>query len=129
MPNFAYDWNVHKSPSVSKSSAFDIITADNFSSLDNNFLKLNSSEQLFISKSSNSDSISIPSSVNKSIPQNFAVSSSKIKCCLASSTGIQGKTLVTNSTSSSDITNKCISYTVPVIKTWCKKNFDKKSYS
>ena len=56
LPNFA-DLNVHKSASVSKSSAFNI--ADNFSSLDNNFLKFNSSEQPFISKSSNSESISI----------------------------------------------------------------------
>ena len=38
-PNFADDLNVHKSPSVSKSSTFNII-ADNFSSLDNNFLTL-----------------------------------------------------------------------------------------
>ena len=47
--NFADDLNLHKCPSVSKSSTFDTI-ADNFSSLDNNFLKLNSSEQPFISK-------------------------------------------------------------------------------
>ena len=67
LPNFADDLNLHKCPSVSKSSTFDII-ADNLSSLDNNFLKLNSSEQPFISKSSNSDSISILTSVNKSIP-------------------------------------------------------------
>ena len=90
LPNSADDLNVHKSPSVSKSSAFDII-ADNFSSFDNNFLKLNSSEQPFISKSSNSDSISISTSFNKSLPQNFTVSSIKIKCCLASSTGVEGK--------------------------------------
>ena len=128
LPNSADDLNVHKSPSVSKSSTFDII-ADNFSSFDNNFLKLNSSEQPFISKSSNSDSISISTSFNKSIPQNFTVSSSKIKCCLASSTGVQGKTLVSNSTSFSDITSKCISSTVPVTNTSCNINFDKKSYS
>ena len=42
LPNFADDLNVHKSPSVCKSSTFDII-ADNVSSLDNNFLKLSSS--------------------------------------------------------------------------------------
>ena len=47
LPNFADDLNVHKSPSVSKSSTSNII-ANNFSSLDNNFLKLNSSEQSFI---------------------------------------------------------------------------------
>ena len=40
LPNFADDLNVHKSPSESKSSNFNII-ADNFSSLDNNFLKFN----------------------------------------------------------------------------------------
>ena len=126
MPNSADDLNVHKSPSVSKSSTFDII-ADNFSSFDNNFLKLNSSEQPFISKSSNSDSNSISTSFNKSIPHNF--SSSKIKCCLTSSTRVQGKTLVSNSTSFSDITSKCISSTVPVTKTSCNINFDTKSYS
>ena len=87
LPNSADDLNVHKSPSVSKSSTFDII-ADNFSSFDNNFLKLNSSEQPFISKFSNSDSVPISTSVNKSIPQNFTVSSSKTKCCFASSTGV-----------------------------------------
>ena len=118
LSNFADDLNVCKSPSVSKSSTFDII-ADNFSSFDNNFLKLNSSEQPFISKSSNSDSISISTSFNKSIPQNFTVSSSKIKCCLASSTGVQGKTLVSNSTSFSDITSICISSTVPLCVCVC----------
>ena len=86
LPNFADALNVHKSPSISKSSTFDII-ADNFSSFDN-FLKLNSFEQTFISKSSNSDSISMSTSFNKSIPQNFTVSSNKIKCCLASSSGV-----------------------------------------
>ena len=90
LPNFADDLNVHKSPSVSKSSTFDII-ADNFSSFDNNFLKLNSFEQPFVSKPSNSDSVSMSTSFNKSIPQNFTVSSSKIKCCLANSTGAQGQ--------------------------------------
>ena len=70
LPNFADDLNVHKSASVSKSSTFNII-ADNFSSLDNNFLKLNGSEQPFISKSSNSDSISISTSVSKSVPHNI----------------------------------------------------------
>ena len=119
LPNFADDLNVHKIPSVSKSSTFDII-ADIFFSLDNNFLKLNSSKQPFIS-----DSISISTCVNKSIPQNFTVSSSKIKCCLASSTGVQGKTLVSNSTSFSDITSKCISSTVPATNTSCNINFDK----
>ena len=91
LPNFADDLNKHKNPSVSKCSNFNII-ADSFSSLDNNFLKLNGSEQPFIFKSSSSDSISISTSVNKSIPQNFTVSSSKIKYCLTSSTGVQGKT-------------------------------------
>ena len=125
LSNFADDLNVCKSPSVSKSSTFDII-ADNFSSFDNNFLKLNSFEQPFISKSSNSDSISMSTSFNKSIPQNFTVSSSKIKCCLASSTGVQGKTLVSNSTSFSDITSKCILSTVPVTNTSCDLNSNKK---
>ena len=60
---------------------------------------------------------------NKSIPQNFTVSSSQIKCCLASSTGVQGKTLVSNSTSFADITDKCISSTVPVTNTSCNINF------
>ena len=127
LPNSADELNVHKSPSVSKSSTFDII-ADNFSSFDNNFLKMNSSEQPFISKSSNSDSISISTSFNKSNPQNFTGSSSKIKR-LASSTGVQSKTLVSNSTSFSDITSKCISSTVPVTNTLCNINFDKRSYS
>ena len=95
--NSADDLNVRKSPSIRKSSTFDI-TADKFSSFDNNFLKLNSSEQPFISKSSNSDSISISTSFNKSIPRNFTVSSSRINCCLVSWTGVQGKTLVSNST-------------------------------
>ena len=103
--NFADDLNAHKSPGVSKSSTFNI-TADNFSSLDNNFLKLNSSEQPFVSKSSNSDSVSISTSVNKSIPQNFTVSISKGKCCLANSTGVQDKTLVSNSISFLDIASK-----------------------
>ena len=90
LPNFADYLNVHKSPSVNKFSTFSI-TAHNFSSLDNNFLKLNSSEQPFISKFSNSDSISISPSLNKFFRQNFTVCSSKIKCCLASSTGVQGR--------------------------------------
>ena len=128
LPNFADDFNVYNSPSVCKSSTFDII-AHNFSSFDNNFLKLNSSEQPFISESSNSDSISISTSVNKSIPQNFTVSSSKIKCCLTGSTGVQGKTLVSNSTPFSDITSKSISSSVHVTDTSCNINFDKKSYS
>ena len=127
LSNFADDLNVCKSPSVSKSSTFDVI-ADNFSSFDNNFLKLNSFERSFISKSSNSDSISMSTSFSKSIPQNFTVSSSKIKCCLASSTGVQGKALVSNSTSFSDIASKCISSTVPVTSPSCSINFDKKSY-
>ena len=54
--------------------------------------------QSFISKSSNSDSISNSTSFNKSIPKDFTVSS-EIKYCLASSTGVQGKTLVSNSAS------------------------------
>ena len=90
--NFADDLNIYKCPSVSKSSTINII-ADNFSSLDNNFLRLNNSEQPFISKSTNSGSMSSSVSMsiqflsfNKSIPQNFTVSSSKIKCCLGNST-------------------------------------------
>ena len=95
LSNFADDLNVHKNPNVIKSLTFNIID-DNFSSLDNNFQKLNGTEQHFISKSSNSDSISISKSVNKSFPLNFTVSSSKIEYCLASSTRVQGKTLVSN---------------------------------
>ena len=127
LPNFADDLNVHKSPSVSKSSTFNII-ADSFSSLGNNFLKLNSSEQPFISKSSNSDSISISTCVNKPIPQNFTVSSSKIKYCLASSTGVQGKTLVSNCTSFSDITSKCVLSIALVTSTSHHINSNKKNH-
>ena len=65
LSNFADDLNVHENPNVSKSSTFNII-ANSFSYLDNNFQKLNGTEQPFISKSSNSDSISISTSVNKS---------------------------------------------------------------
>ena len=93
MPNFADDLNLHKNPSVSKYSTFDIIS-DNLSSLDNNLLKMNGSEQLFVSKSSNSDSISISISIYKSNSQDCFFFSSKIKYCLASSTGVQGKALV-----------------------------------
>ena len=75
---------------------------------DFNLLKLNSSEQPFIFKSSNSIFQSISTSVNKSFTQNFTVSNSKIKYCLVRSTGVQGKTLVSNSTSFSDITSKCV---------------------
>ena len=96
---------------------------------DTNFLKLNGSEQPFICKSSNSDSISISKSVNKSIAHNFTVPSSKIKCCLANAIKVQGKTLESNSTSFSDITSKCILSTVPVTNTSCNIRFNKKSYS
>ena len=97
LPNFADDLNAYKNPNVSTSSTFNIL-AYNFCCLDNNFLNLNGSEQPFISKSSNADSISI-SYVNKSIPQNLTFSGSKIKYCLASSTEVQGKTLKSNSMS------------------------------
>ena len=120
LSNFADDLNIHKSPSVSKSSTFNIIP-DNFFSFDNN-LKVNSSEQVFISKSSNFDSISISPSVNRSIPQKFTVSSSKIKYSLASSSEVQGKTLVSNSTSFSDIKSKCVLSKVPLINTSCNIN-------
>ena len=113
LSNFAVDLNVHGNPNVSKSATFNII-ADKFSSLDNNFLELNDTEQPFTSKSSSSDSISISTSVNKSFSQNFTVSSSKIKYSLASSTGFQGKTLISNFMSFSDITGKCVLSTVPV---------------
>ena len=62
MPNYADGLNVLKNPSVSKSSP--VIITDIFSSLDNNLLHLNGSEQLVISKSSNSDYISVSISVN-----------------------------------------------------------------
>ena len=83
LSNFAADLNVHKNPIVSKYWTLNII-ADHFSSPDNNFLKFSGSEQSFISKSSNSGSSSIATSANNSIPQNFTVSSSKIKYCLTS---------------------------------------------
>ena len=92
LPNFADDLNLHKNPNVRKSSTVNIIN-DSFSSLDNNFLKWTGSEQPFISKSSNFDSISNSTSVNKYTPKDFTISISKIKYCLTSSTGIQGKTL------------------------------------
>ena len=70
----------------------------------------------------------ISASVNKSIAQNFTVSYSKIKYCSASLTGIQGNTLVSNSTLFPDITNKCVFSTVPVTNTsWNIKS--NKSYS
>ena len=75
LPNFADDLNGNKSPRVILQL---LMIADNFYSFNNDFLKLKIPEQLFISKSFNSDSISI-SSFNKSIPQNFTVSSSKVK--------------------------------------------------
>ena len=59
----------------------------------------------------------ISASVNKSIAQNFTVSYSKIKYYSASLTGIQGNTLVSNSTLFPDITNKCVFSTVPVTNT------------
>ena len=46
-----------------------------------------------------------------SIPKDFTESSCKIKC-FASLTGVQGKTLVSNSTSFSDITSKSFLSTV-----------------
>ena len=88
---------------------------------------MNSSDEPFISKSSNSDSISISTSVNKSTLLNFTVPSSKIKCCFASSTGVQGKTLLSNSTSFSGITSKCILSTVSQINTSCNVNSNDKS--
>ena len=69
MANFADYLNGHKSPSVSKSSTFNLIP-DNFSSLDNNFLH-RTVEQL---GATNSDSVSISTYFNKSIRQNFAIS-------------------------------------------------------
>ena len=92
---------------------------------------MNDSEQPFICKSSNSDSVSdsISPSVNKSIPQNFSVSSNEIKYCLASSTGVQGKTLVSNFTSFSGMTNKCVLSKVPVTNTSCDINSNKRSHS
>ena len=125
LPSFADDLNVHKKPNLSKSSTFNI-TADNFSSLDNNFLKLNDSEQPFICKSSNSDSVSdsVSPSVNKSIPQNFSVSSNEIKYCLASSTGVEHTSCDINSNkrshsslSCSDTSSKSFLSTVSQINT------------
>ena len=71
----------------------------------------------------------ISASVNKSIAQNFTVSYSKIKYYSASLTGIQGNTLVSNSTLFPDITNKCVFSTVPVTNTSWNIKSNKKSYS
>ena len=84
--NFADNLNVHKSPSVSKSSTFNII-ADNFSSLDNNFLTA-LSNLLFLNLPILIHFISISTSVNKSLPRNVTVSSRKVKYYLASLTGV-----------------------------------------
>ena len=127
LPSFGDDLNVHKNPDVNKFATLNII-ADNFSSLHNNFLKSNGSEQPFISESSNFDSISIPTFVNKSIPKNFTVSNSRIRFCLASSAGVQGKTSVSNSTSISDFTIKRVLSTVPLTNTSCNINSNKKSH-
>ena len=86
LPNFADNLNVHKSPSVSKSSTFNII-ADNFSSLDNNFLTA-LSNLLFLNLPILIHFISISTSVNKSLPRNVTVSSRKVKYYLASLTGV-----------------------------------------
>ena len=128
LPNFSDDLNVNKSPSVSKSSTFNII-ADNFSSHDNNFLKLTAlSNALFLNLPILILFLSQHLSLNIffwifTIPS--TVPSSKIKCCLTSSTGVQGETLISNSTSYSNITSKCISSTVPVTNLSCNINFDK----
>ena len=95
---------------------------------------MNGLEQPYVSKSSNYDSNSIWTSFNKSITKSFTVSKSKIRYCLASSTGVQGKTLVCSSTSlvcssTSDITSKRVLSTVPLTSTSCNINYNKKSYS
>ena len=127
MPDFADDLNVLESPNVSKFSNVDVI-ADNFSSLDNNIVKLSCTEQPFISKSYNSDSISLSTSVKKSFPKHFTVSNSKIKYCLASSTVVQDKALVSNFMSFSDIISRRAFSTIPVTNTLCNTNYIKKSY-
>ena len=116
MPNFADDLNVLESPNVSKFSNVDVI-ADNFSSLDNNIVKLSCTEQPFISKS-----------YKKSFPKNFTVSNSKIKYCLANSTVVQDRALVSNFMSFSDIISRRAFSTIPVTNTLCNTNYIKKSY-
>ena len=107
LSNFPNHLNVHGNPNISKSSTFNL-TADNFSSLDDITQNLHRAEQPFIFNSSISDSIPISKSANISFPENFTVSSSKVKHCLAGSNGIQGKALVRNSLLFSDVTSKCV---------------------
>ena len=107
LSNFPDHLNVHGNPNISKSSTFNL-TADNFSSLDDITQNLHRAEQPFIFNSSISDSIPISKSANISFPENFTVSSSKVKHCLAGSNGIQGKALVRNSLLFSDVTSKCV---------------------
>ena len=54
----------------------------------------------------------------------FAVSRNNIKYCLPSSTVVQGKTLVSNSTSFSETTNKCDLSAVPLTKGSCNTNYN-----
>ena len=110
-------WFVNENPSVTECSTFNK-TADNFSCLDNNLLKLSDTEQPVISKLSNSGSVSISTSVKKYFVPIFTVSSSKIKYFLASSTGVQGKTFISNSALFSNIASKCF-----FIYGSCKKHF------
>ena len=108
LPNSADDLNVHKSPSVSRSSTFDII-ADNFFSFDN---RTALSKLLFLNLPILILILSQHLSINLFLT---TFSSSKTKCCLASSTRVQGKTLVSNSTSFSDTTSKSFLSTVSQI--------------
>ena len=133
LSNFPDHLNVHENPNISKSSTFNLI-ADKFSSLDDITQNLNRTEQPFIFNSFISDSIYISTSVNISLPKNFTVSSSRVKYCLASSNGVQGKALVRNSMLFSDVTSKCVlsillSMCFSNKHSSCNINSNKKSYS
>ena len=131
--NFPDHLNVYENPNISKSSTFNLI-ADKFSSLDDITQNLNRTEQPFIFNSFISDSIYISTSVNISLPKNFTVSSSRVKYCLASSNGVQGKALVRNSMLFLDVTSKCV---LSILLSMCFRNkhsscninSNKKSYS
>ena len=131
--NFPDHLNVYENPNISKSSTFYLI-ADKFSSLDDITQNVNRTEQPFLFNSFISDSISISTSVNISLPKNFTVSSSKVKYCLAGPNGVQGKALVRNSMLFSDLTSKCVLSIVLSMcfsnkHSSCNINPNKKSYS
>ena len=133
LSNFPDHLNVHENPNISKSSTLNLI-ADKFSSLDDITQNLNRIEQPFISNSFISDSISISTSANISLPKNFTVPSSKVKYCLASSNGVQFKAFVRNPMLFADLTSKCV---LSIVLSMCFSNkhssyyinSNKKSYS